>query len=331
MHPRARTGSIVAVIAITGAAGFIGSHTAEAVLRRGDTVVGIDNFDPFYSRARKERNVSEVRGLAEGRFEFAELDICDCDALARVLGAHGVESIIHLAAKAGVRPSIEDPLGYVRANVDGTMSVLEASRRAGLKRVVLASSSSVYGNNKKVPFAESDPVEEPISPYAATKRACELIAHTHHHLTGMPTACLRFFTVIGPRQRPDLAVSMFLERVSRGEQIRMFGDGSTSRDYTYVDDIVRGVLAACDRIDQHGFRVWNLGGSEPISLSDMIATIGRVVGKDPVIKQEPMQPGDVERTCADPQRARSELGFEATTPFTEGVQRQWEHQRALPE
>jgi len=315
-------------IVVTGAAGFIGSHTSEALLARGDRVIGLDNFDPFYSRELKEANLHAVDASAGDRFTFHEMDLCACDALTSVLGGEQVDGVIHLAAKAGVRPSIEDPMGYVRANVDGTISVLEASRRSGVKRVVLASSSSVYGNNKKVPFAESDPVEEPISPYASTKRCCELIAHTHHHLTGMPTACLRFFTVIGPRQRPDLAVSLFLDRVSRGEPIRMFGDGSTSRDYTFVGDIVDGVLASYDRIDSFGYRVWNLGGSEPVSLREMIATIGRVVGREPVVTQAPMQAGDVERTFADPDRARAELGFEATTPFEEGVRRQWSWMQA---
>ena len=315
-------------IVVTGAAGFIGSHTSEALLARGDRVIGIDNFDPFYDRGFKEANLRAVEASGGDRFSFHEMDLCACDALARVLGGTQVDGVIHLAAKAGVRPSIEDPMGYVCANVDGTMSVLEASRLAGVKRVVLASSSSVYGNNEKVPFSETDPVDEPISPYASTKRCCELIAHTHHPLTGMPTACLRFFTVIGPRQRPDLAVSLFLDRVSRGEPIRMFGDGSTSRDYTFVGDIVNGVLASYDRVDDHGYRIWNLGGSEPVSLREMIATIGRVVGREPVVTRAPMQAGDVQRTFADPERAKTELGFEATTPFEEGVRRQWSWMQA---
>jgi UDP-glucuronate 4-epimerase len=194
--------------------------------------------------------------------------------------------------------------------------------------VVVASSSSVYGNAPKVPFAETDDVSTPISPYAATKRACELMGYTHWHLTGMPTAMLRFFTVFGPRQRPDLAIQSFMLRIARGEPIRMFGDGTTSRDYTYIDDIVTGVLAAYDRIPRHGYRVWNLGGQSPVSLRDMIATIGRVVGREPRVDHGPMQPGDVNRTWADLTRSRAELDYGPATGFEEGLQRQWAWVRA---
>jgi UDP-glucuronate 4-epimerase len=194
--------------------------------------------------------------------------------------------------------------------------------------VVCASSSSVYGNNEKTPFCEDDSVEHPISPYAATKRACELIGHTHHHLTGMPVAMLRFFTVFGPRQRPDLAISLFLGKIARGEPINKFGDGTTSRDYTYVDDIVTGVLSAYERIVDHGYRVWNLGGDHPITLNELIATIERVVGKDAVINQLGMQAGDVDRTWAELSRSRSELGYAPTTSITDGIARQYAWMRA---
>lgn len=307
-------------VLVTGAAGFIGSHVVEQLCERGTRVVALDNFDPFYRRKLKERNAQACRDAGA---EFVEGDLCDAAFLGDLFERTKPTGVIHLAAKAGVRPSIADPVAYTRANVLGTMCVLACAHKAGCDRVVMASSSSVYGNNKKVPFAEDDPVENPISPYAATKRSCELIAHAHHHLTGMPIACLRFFTVIGPRQRPDLAVSLFLSRISRGEPIRMFGDGTTSRDYTFIDDIVSGVIASCEKIDAHGFRVWNLGGNEPVSLREMIQTVGEVVGVEPIVHQEPMQPGDVERTYADLTRAKAELGYEPTTTFAEGVAQQW--------
>ncbi len=311
-------------ILVTGAAGFIGSWTAQRLMAAGRPVVGVDNFDPFYSAEVKASNVSLVeRSGRAGMWTFVRGDIADAGAMRELFERVRPEGVIHLAAKAGVRPSIEDPVGYARANVQGTAVILDAASRAGCARIVVASSSSVYGNGARVPFGETDDVSEPISPYAATKRACELMGYAHWKLTGMPVAMLRFFTVFGPRQRPDLAIHSFLLRVARGETIRMFGDGTTSRDYTYVDDIVTGVVAAYDRIDGHGYRVWNLGGSSPVSLLEMIATIGRVVGKEPRIERGPMQPGDVERTFADAKRSAAELEYAPTTGFEEGVRRQW--------
>lgn len=319
-------------ILVTGAAGFIGSHVCEALMARGDRVVGVDNFDPFYAASIKRRNVESLErcGAAQRAtvhkrepFAFEQADVCDESAMRAILNRHKPVGVIHLAAKAGVRPSIADPAGYSRANVLGTSVLMEEARRAGVARLVMASSSSVYGNNPKVPFGETDDVSEPISPYAATKRACELLAHAHWKLSGMPTACLRFFTVFGPRQRPDLAIGLFLKRVGAGESIRVFGDGSTSRDYTYIDDIVSGVVAAYDRVDAHGFRVWNLGGSDPVTLSEMIATIERVVGKEARIERLPAQPGDVERTFADLSRSTAELRYKPSTAFEDGVRRQW--------
>ncbi len=315
-------------ILVTGAAGFIGSWTAERLLSMGRAVIGVDNFDPFYAPEIKRATVAQVARTAErvgagGKWSLVEADITDAGEMLRLFDAVRPSGVIHLAAKAGVRPSIEDPVGYARANVLGTSVLLDAATRAGCSRMVIASSSSVYGNNAKVPFAETDDVGEPISPYAATKRACELIGYTHWHLTRMPTAMLRFFTVFGPRQRPDLAIQSFLRRISRGEAIRMFGDGTTSRDYTYIDDIVQGVISAYERIPQHGYRIWNLGGSAPVTLREMIATIGRVVGKEPNVTPGPTQPGDVERTWADPTRSAAELGYTPRTPFEEGVRRQW--------
>ena len=311
-------------VLVTGAAGFIGAHTARALITRGARVVGVDNFDPFYERARKERNLDWARGGAEpDAFAFREMDIVDQGALTALMRERGVTGVIHLAAKAGVRPSIEDPLGYARANVVGTQAVLGAASGAGCVRAVCASSSSVYGNNDKTPFAEDDPVERPISPYAATKRACELIAHTHHHLTRLPVAMLRFFTVFGPGQRPDLAIEHFLGRVGAGGTITMFGDGTTSRDYTYIDDIVAGVLAGYGRIDDHGYRIWNLGGDRPTTLNDLIATIGAVTGREPIVERAAPQPGDVDRTWADLTRSRAELGYAPATSLRAGIERQW--------
>jgi UDP-glucuronate 4-epimerase len=231
--------------------------------------------------------------------------------------------VIHLAAKAGVRPSIADPCGYSRVNVFGTSILLDAAHRVGCKRFVMASSSSVYGNQRKVPFSETDDVSAPISPYAATKRACELIAHTHHHLTGMPTGCLRFFTVYGPRQRPDLAIMGFMKSIRDGKPITMFGDGSSSRDYTFVGDVVSGILSAHDRIHERGYRIWNLGNSTPVTLRDMIETIAKTVGNPANIVSGPDQPGDVERTFADLSRARAELGYSPMISFAQGVAAQW--------
>lgn len=317
-------------IIVTGAAGFIGSHVCDALLSRGQRVVGIDNFDSFYDLGVKQRNVRETMARApQDAYHLVEADICDVDAMRRVFDAHKPEGVIHLAARAGVRPSIADPVGYSRINVMGTSVLLEEARRKQCARFVMASSSSVYGNASKVPFAESDDVSEPISPYAATKRACELIGHVHWKLTGMPTACLRFFTVFGPRQRPDLAISKFLHLAAKGQPIPMFGDGQSSRDYTFIDDIVKGVIASYDRIERHGFRIWNLGGSQPVTLREMIATIHKVTGKETPIQSLPAQPGDVERTFADLSRSATELDYHPATGFQEGVARQWAWMRTI--
>lgn len=316
-------------ILITGVAGFIGSHLAEALLSRGERVVGLDNFDPFYPREFKQSNLREIGGHPRASaFEFVEGDICDAALVGTLASRARPAGIIHIAARAGVRPSIADPRGYAMTNLVGTAVVMEAARAAGCSRLVMASSSSVYGNNAKTPFAEDDAVEHPISPYAATKRANELMGHTHWHLAGMPTAMLRFFTVFGPRQRPDLAIRKFLARVGAGEEIEMFGDGSTSRDYTYIDDIVSGVLAAYDRIPRFGYRVWNLGGNHPISLAGLIEAVGATVGKTPRVRRMPMQPGDVERTWADLARSGAELGYTPTTGIEHGLERQWEWMRS---
>jgi UDP-glucuronate 4-epimerase len=315
---------------ITGAAGFIGSHLAQSLLARGERVAGFDNFDPFYPEWMKRRNLEEVAaGAGRAQFDFIAGDVRDADALAQALRRTRPESVVHLAARAGVRPSIADPAGYASVNIVGTSVLLRCAHEAGCRRVIVASSSSVYGNAAKVPFSESDDVSAPVSPYAATKLACEHITHAHRHLTGMPSACLRFFTVVGPAQRPDLAASLFLHKVSRGEPVHMFGDGSSVRDYTFVGDIVAGILAALDRVDAAGWRVWNLGGDAPVRLRDLVAAVGRVVGREPRIEHAPSQPGDVERTWADLTRARAELEYAPTVSLEEALSRQWAWMRTM--
>lgn len=310
-------------ILITGAAGFIGSHLTDALLDDGLRVVGIDNFCDFYDRARKESNISPA-GQNE-KFILIEADIRDRNAVMAAFAEYKPKTVVHLAAMAGVRPSIERPEYYTAVNLDGTVHLLDAAVEHGCEKFVFASSSSVYGNNERVPFAETDNVDHPISPYAATKKSGELICHTYTHIHDLPIACLRFFTVFGPRQRPDLAINKFLRIVAAGDELPMFGDGSTSRDYTFVADIIAGIRASMSNIgESHKFRVWNLGGSSPVSLKQMIETIEQVVGKQANIKQLPMQPGDVNRTWADLERSRQELGYEPTTSLKDGIEQQWQ-------
>ncbi|MEX2389954.1 MAG: SDR family NAD(P)-dependent oxidoreductase [Phycisphaeraceae bacterium] len=310
-------------VLITGAAGFIGSHLTDRLLAEGQRVVGLDNFCDFYDPAVKRANLTEA--LENERFTLVEADIRDRDAVRAAFAEHRPATLVHLAAMAGVRPSIEDPALYTAVNLDGTVHLLDAASTHGVQRVVFASSSSVYGNNDKTPFAEDDRVDHPISPYAATKKAGELLCHTYSHLYALPITALRFFTVFGPRQRPDLAIAKFLRMVSQGQPIPVFGDGSTSRDYTFVDDIVTGVTAAIDRCGQvQRCRIYNLGGDAPVSLAQMIATIERVTGQPARIDRQPMQPGDVQRTWADLSRARSELAYAPSTSLEAGVARQWQ-------
>ncbi len=313
-------------ILVTGAAGFIGSHVASALLDRGDHVIGLDNFDPYYDRAIKETNVERTtaRAQATDQYRLVEADICDLSAMTRLFDEHSPDAVIHLAARAGVRPSIANPVEWSRVNVLGTTILLDQAKRVGCKRFILASSSSVYGNNDKVPFAETDPVEEPISPYASTKRCCELLAYTHHSLTHMPTACLRFFTVYGPGQRPDLAIAKFMNLMAANQPITMYGDGSMSRDYTYIDDIVSGVLAALERIDHFGYRIWNLGSDKPVRLDELIEQIAQVTNITPTIQRAPVFAGDVKQTWADLSRSNAELDYHPTTPRHEGLKAQWQ-------
>ena len=308
-------------VLLTGAAGFIGSQLAERLLSNGAHVVGVDNFDPFYDPAEKRANLETA--LASSGFELVQADCTDLQAVRDALGHRRFDVCIHLAARAGVRPSIADPVGYARANLVATQSMLELCREREVDRFIFGSSSSVYGNNDKVPFSETDPVENPISPYAATKRAGELLCHAHHHLHGTTILALRFFTVYGPRQRPDLAIRKFATLMLRGEPIPMFGDGTTQRDYTWIGDILDGVTAAVDRSREHlgEFEIINLGGSRTTELRRLIELIGDALDIDPIIDRLPMQPGDVDRTYADTTKAGDLLGYSPSTPIEDGIPR----------
>jgi UDP-glucuronate 4-epimerase len=308
-------------ILITGGAGFIGSHLAERLLATGHEVAVIDDLNDFYSPAWKRANLA---GIARaGSIRFDEADICDIARVNQIFGEFRPDKVIHLAARAGVRPSLEQPLLYERVNVNGTMVLLEACRQYGVGKFVFASSSSIYGLANKVPFTEDDMASLPISPYAATKIAGEKICYTYSHLYRIQTVCLRFFTVYGPRQRPDLAIRKFTEMIDRGDPIPVFGDGSAGRDYTYVEDIIQGVLAASEF--DSPYDIFNLGNASPVSLSELIQTIETAVGKKAKIQRLPMQPGDVPITYADISKARRILGYAPKTPFPEGIDKfvQW--------
>ncbi len=308
-------------VLITGAAGFIGSHLCERLLADGETVIGLDNFDPYYDRAIKERNLAAF--MQHEEFTFFEQDLCDAGGLKAMWDSScgDVDVVVHLAARAGVRPSIADPVACEQANILATVNLLELIAGNGKRpRFVLASSSSVYGNNPKVPFSEADSVDHPISPYAASKKACELISFTYHHLYDLPVTALRFFTVYGPKQRPDLAIHKFTAAILQGKPITMFGDGSSSRDYTYIDDIIDGVVASIDRCK--GYEIINLGSKSPVTLAEMIETIEHAVGTNAKIEHQPMQPGDVDRTFGDVAKAGRLLDYEPKMNFAEGVKRQ---------
>ncbi|MGZ8392788.1 MAG: NAD-dependent epimerase/dehydratase family protein [Gemmatimonadales bacterium] len=306
-------------VLVTGAAGFIGSHLVEALSAQGDEIVGIDNFDPFYPRPMKERNLAEV-GHPQG-FSFREQDMLDVSALRTLLTPDTV--VVHLAAKAGVRPSLADPVGYATANVTGTAAVLEAARQAGVSRIVFGSSSSVYGDSTPVPFREDAVATDPVSPYAATKRAGELFLSSVAPIYGFRAASLRFFTVYGPRQRPDLAIHAFARKMVEGRTLTLFGDGTQARDYTYCDDIVAGVLAAVawTATAPIGVETFNLGGSRSIATEAMVSEIAGALGIKPSIEWAPMQPGDVQRTSADLTKSGAVLGYAPKTPFPEGIHR----------
>jgi UDP-glucuronate 4-epimerase len=302
---------------VTGAAGFIGSHVCEALLSRGDRVLGLDNFDPFYDRKIKERNLVALR--AHPDFSFTEGDIRDAAALSRWGEGTRPDVLIHLAAKAGVRPSVADPAGYADVNVLGTIRLLDWARVRAVPKFLFASSSSVYGGNTKVPFSEDDFVDRPASPYAATKKAGELLCHTYCHLYGMDVVALRFFTVYGPRQRPEMAIHKFTRNILEGREVDLYGDGSSRRDYTYIDDIVSGVLGSMGA--PPGYRVYNLGESATISLTDLVGLLEKACGRPAARAFRPPEPGDVPVTYADISRARAEIGYDPRTPIGAGVER----------
>lgn len=350
-------------ILLTGCAGFIGSHTLDRLLADGHDVIGVDNFDPFYGRSLKEANLANARLKVEagksdsGSFELIEGDLADPETYQKIRflaegleryssdsisgfplsesslspGKRTFDAIIHLAAKAGVRPSIEDPVGYQRANVIATQNLLEFAKDQGIKQFVFASSSSVYGVNPNVPWREDDHVLQPISPYASTKVSCELMGHVYSKLYGIRVLGLRFFTVYGPRQRPDLAINKFVRLVDAGEPIPVFGDGSTRRDYTFIADIVEGIIGSLHYTDSE-FEVINLGNDQTVTLAEMISTIEDVVGKKAIVDLQREQPGDVPQTWADVSKAGQFFGYKPTTTFRDGVIRfydWWKGHRAI--
>jgi UDP-glucuronate 4-epimerase len=306
-------------VLVTGGAGFIGSHLVGRLLAEGLWRVHVvDDFNDFYDPSLKRANVAPH--LENPDFSLHEADIRDLAALEQVFAADSFDTIVHLAARAGVRPSLAEPLLYAETNITGTLNLLELSRRRGVGQFVFGSSSSVYGENEKVPFSEDDPIFKPISPYAATKAAGELLCHTYSHLWGLRSVCLRFFTVYGARQRPDLAIRKFATLISEGRPIPVFGDGTTRRDYTYVDDIIAGVRAAMD-YRASLYEVINLGESRTVSLSELIALLEREIGRQAIVERQPPQPGDVPQTYADITKARRLLGYDPQTPIEEGIRR----------
>jgi UDP-glucuronate 4-epimerase len=302
---------------VTGGAGFIGSNLCERLLRLGHAVWALDDLNDFYDPKFKQRNLDEIQSLSLP-FEFVHADITDRAALGKIFSSVKFDQVIHLAARAGVRPSLQAPELYARVNVEGTTNVLEAARLNGVKKFILASTSSVYGVNSKMPFAESDPIFSAISPYAATKLCCESLGHVYHHIYGMDVAVLRFFTVYGQRQRPDLAIYKFAKLITAGKPIPVFGDGSTARDYTYIGDILQGIIACTER--QIGYEIFNLGESQTVKLSYMIELLENALGKKAIIDRQPMQPGDVPLTYADVSKARAKLGYNPQTKFERGIE-----------
>jgi len=303
-------------ILVTGGAGFIGSHVCGRLLRDGHAVWVFDDLNDFYAPALKQANVRDLQSLALP-FTFVHGDLTDAAAVEEVFASTQFDQVIHLAARAGVRPSLQQPALYQRVNVEGTVNLLEAARARKVRKVTIASSSSVYGVNAKVPFSEADPIFSAISPYAASKLACEALGHTYHHVYGMDIAMLRFFTVYGPRQRPDLAIHKFASLITAGQAIPVFGDGSTARDYTYVTDTVDGILA-CTR-QEFGFDIFNLGESQTVRLDYLIALLEKSLGKSANIDRQPPQPGDVPITYADISKARARLGYHPSVKIETGI------------
>jgi UDP-glucuronate 4-epimerase len=304
-------------ILVTGCAGFIGSNLSLSLLKKGNKVIGIDNFDSFYSKSLKEANLEKLKGFEN--FEFLPIDITDKQAYNLLNPA--LDLVVHLAAKAGVLPSLKDPDAYIKTNIIGTNILLEWMNLNNVKKMVFASSSSVYGNNKKVPFAEEDTVNEQISPYAFTKRACELMNYNYHYLYHFDIVNLRFFTVYGPSQRPDLAINKFFSLIKQNKTIEMYGDGTTARDYTYIDDIVSGIEGAIDYVltKNSVYEIVNLGNNSPVSLHTLVHSIYEVLDKMPNTINKPMQPGDVNVTYADISKAKKLFGYSPTTQLKDGL------------
>jgi UDP-glucuronate 4-epimerase len=302
---------------VTGGAGFIGSHVCEQLLDQGHTVWAYDDLNDFYDPQLKRRNLVEVESRGKQRFQFVQGDLLDRGILDELFGSVSFDQVIHLAARAGVRASLEAPALYQRVNVEGTVNVLEAAQLSGVRKVILASSSSVYGMSSKVPFSESDPVSRPISPYAASKLACEALGHVYHHLYGLDVVMLRFFTVYGPRQRPDLAIHKFARLIQAGKPIPVFGDGSTARDYTHVEDILQGIMACMQK--EFGYEVINLGESQTVKLNYLIELLESALGRKAILNRLPAQPGDVPLTCADISKARLRLGYNPSMPIERGI------------
>lgn len=309
---------------ITGGAGFIGSSLADKLLREGHEISIIDNFNDYYSPSIKETNIQH--NLTNPLYHLFRNDIEDISALEHIFASSPIDVVIHLAGRAGVRPSLEQPVEYVKSNILGTVNLLEMMKKYHVNKMVFASSSSVYGNCSEAIFSEDLKVTEPISPYAATKSACEQLCYTWHHLYNLNIICLRFFTVYGPRQRPDLAINKFTRLIEAGQPIPMYGDGSTKRDYTFIDDILQGICAAIN-YNQTSYEIINLGGGEPITLKRMIETIEQTLGQKAIIQQLPMQPGDVNKTVCDWSKAHNLLHYTPRTSFAEGIKKfiEWKH------
>ncbi|NIS62363.1 MAG: NAD-dependent epimerase/dehydratase family protein [Proteobacteria bacterium] len=316
------------VILVTGGAGFIGSHLCRRLLREGHRVVCLDNFDDFYNPEIKRGNIQEVIG--EEQFGLIEGDIRDTHLIARIFGGQTFDVVVHLAARAGVRPSIDYPKLYEEVNVQGTINLLESCREFGIPSFVFASSSSVYGGNSKVPFSEEDRVETPISPYGATKRAGELFCYSYHHLFNINITCLRYFTVYGPRQRPEMAIHRFTRLIDESEMVPMYGDGQSMRDYTYIDDIIDGTLGAISR--NKGYEIYNLGESRTVKLIDLIRMLEETLGKKAIIEGLPEQRGDMPITYANIEKARKKLGYAPRVSMKEGIGRfvDWYRQNRSP-
>jgi len=318
-------------VLVTGGAGFVGSSVAEALLARGDDVVIVDEMNDYYDVRMKENNLKRLKALypEDGRLAIYKGDICDSTLMMELFENERPQYVCHMAARAGVRPSIQDPFVYIHSNIVGTTLLMELAHKFGVKNFVFASSSSVYGGSKSTYFSEEENVDNPVSPYAATKKACELLAYTYHHLYKLNVSGLRFFTVYGPRGRPDMAPFKFIDRISRGVEMQKFGDGTSSRDYTYIGDIVDGVVRSIDRA--YSYQVFNIGKGDGTSLNEFISIVEKHTEKKAVIRQLPDQPGDVPYTCASVEKAKILLGYEATIPFEEGIRRTVEWYRSARE